>query len=62
LDSIVHTHEAAISLHADQFATGLVLGPPLAAVVTFVGLVKDTVMFNHGNAPLPLVAERVQVF
>jgi len=39
-----------------------VLGPSVAAVVIFVGLLKVTAMFNHGKARLPLATERVQVF
>ncbi len=42
-----------------KFATILVLGPPLVAVVIFEVLLNATAMFNHGNIRLPLGVDRV---
>jgi sterol desaturase/sphingolipid hydroxylase (fatty acid hydroxylase superfamily) len=36
-----------------KFATVLLLGPPLVAVVIFEVLLNATAMFNHGNLKLP---------
>jgi len=42
-----------------KFATILVLGPPLAAVVIFEILLNATAMFNHGNIRLPAAVDRI---
>lgn len=42
-----------------KFATIVVLGPPVVAVVIFEVLLNATSMFNHGNVRLPAVADRV---
>jgi sterol desaturase/sphingolipid hydroxylase (fatty acid hydroxylase superfamily) len=41
-----------------KFATILVLGPPVVAVVIFEVLLNATAMFNHGNVGLPLGLDR----
>ena len=42
-----------------KFATIVVLGPPVVAVVIFEVLLNATAMFNHGNVRLPLGLDRV---
>ncbi len=42
-----------------KFATILVLGPPVVAVVIFEVLLNATAMFNHGNIRLPGRVDRV---
>ena len=41
-----------------KFATIVVLGPPVLAVVIFEVLLNATSMFNHGNIRLPLGVDR----
>jgi sterol desaturase/sphingolipid hydroxylase (fatty acid hydroxylase superfamily) len=42
-----------------KFATIVVLGPPVLAVVVFEVLLNATSMFNHGNARIPEGVDRV---
>lgn len=42
-----------------KFATIVVLGPPVLAVVIFEVVLNMTAMFNHGNVRLPLSIDRV---
>ncbi len=42
-----------------KFATIVVLGPPVVAVVIFEVLLNATSMFNHGNIRLPAALDRV---
>lgn len=42
-----------------KFATIVVLGPPIIAVIIFEVLLNATSMFNHGNVSLPLGLDRV---
>lgn len=42
-----------------KFATILVLGPPVVAVVVFEVLLNATAMFNHGNVSLPGPVDRL---
>lgn len=42
-----------------KFATILVLGPPVVAVVIFEVLLNATAMFNHGNIRIPVGVDRV---
>jgi sterol desaturase/sphingolipid hydroxylase (fatty acid hydroxylase superfamily) len=42
-----------------KFATIVVLGPPLVAVVIFEVVLNATAMFNHGNIALPKGLDRV---
>jgi len=42
-----------------KFATIVVLGPPVVAVVIFEALLNATAMFNHGNIRLPAGVDRV---
>jgi len=42
-----------------KFATILLLGPPVVAVVIFEVLLNATAMFNHGNVRLPQGVDRV---
>jgi sterol desaturase/sphingolipid hydroxylase (fatty acid hydroxylase superfamily) len=42
-----------------KFATIVVLGPPVVAVVIFEVVLNATAMFNHGNVRLPLGLDRV---
>lgn len=42
-----------------KFATIIVLGPPLVAVVIFEVMLNAMAMFNHGNVRLPLGLDRV---
>jgi sterol desaturase/sphingolipid hydroxylase (fatty acid hydroxylase superfamily) len=41
-----------------KFATILVLGPPVVAVVIFEVVLNAMAMFNHGNVRLPLIIDR----
>lgn len=42
-----------------KFATILLLGPPVVAVVIFEVILNATSMFNHGNLRLPIRVDRV---
>jgi sterol desaturase/sphingolipid hydroxylase (fatty acid hydroxylase superfamily) len=42
-----------------KFATIVVLGPPVVAVVIFEVLLNATAMFNHGNIGLPARLDRI---
>jgi len=42
-----------------KFATIIVLGPPVVAVIIFEVLLNATAMFNHGNIHLPKGIDRV---
>ncbi|MDY6980788.1 MAG: sterol desaturase family protein, partial [Pseudomonadota bacterium] len=42
-----------------KFATIVVLGPPVVAVIIFEVLLNATAMFNHSNVRLPLGLDRV---
>jgi len=42
-----------------KFATIVVLGPPVVAVVIFEVTLNATAMFNHGNVKLPLGVDKV---
>ena len=42
-----------------KFATIIVLGPPVIAVVIFEVMLNATAMFNHGNIRLPAGVDRV---
>ncbi|MFW2440323.1 MAG: sterol desaturase family protein [Arenicellales bacterium] len=42
-----------------KFATILLLGPPVAAVILFEIILNVTAMFNHGNVGLPAGLDRV---
>ncbi len=53
-----HTLEIILSMLI-KFATILLLGPPLVAVVIFEVLLNATAMFNHGNIRLPAGVDRV---
>jgi sterol desaturase/sphingolipid hydroxylase (fatty acid hydroxylase superfamily) len=53
-----HTLEIILSMLI-KFATILLLGPPLVAVVIFEVVLNATAMFNHGNIRLPLGLDRV---
>jgi sterol desaturase/sphingolipid hydroxylase (fatty acid hydroxylase superfamily) len=52
-----HPFEIVLSMLI-KFATILVLGPPIVAVVIFEVLLNATAMFNHGNVRLPLGLDR----
>ena len=53
-----HPIEIALSMLI-KFATIVVLGPPVLAVVIFEVLLNATSMFNHGNIRLPAALDRV---
>ena len=53
-----HTLEIILSMLI-KFATIMVLGPPVVAVVIFEVLLNATAMFNHGNVRLPAGLDRV---
>jgi sterol desaturase/sphingolipid hydroxylase (fatty acid hydroxylase superfamily) len=53
-----HTLEIILSMLI-KFATIVVLGPPVVAVVIFEIVLNATAMFNHGNVRLPLGLDRV---
>jgi len=42
-----------------KFATIVVLGPPVVAVVIFEVMLNATAMFNHGNVRLPIALDRI---
>ena len=42
-----------------KFATILLLGPPVIAVVIFEVVLNATAMFNHANVKLPLAVDRI---
>lgn len=53
-----HTLEILLSMGI-KFATIVVLGPPVVAVVIFEVVLNATAMFNHANVRLPLALDRV---
>jgi len=53
-----HTIEILLSLLI-KFATIVVLGPPVVAVVIFEVLLNATAMFNHSNVRLPTRLDRI---
>ena len=53
-----HTLEIVLSMLI-KFATIMLLGPPLVAVVIFEVLLNATAMFNHSNIRLPAGLDRV---
>ncbi len=53
-----HTFEIILSMLI-KFATIVVLGPPIVAVVIFEVILNALAMFNHGNVRLPLGLDRV---
>lgn len=53
-----HPVEIILSMMV-KFATIIVLGPPVIAVVIFEVLLSATAMFNHGNVRLPFKVDRV---
>ncbi len=53
-----HTLEIILSMLI-KFATIVVLGPPVVAVVIFEVILNATAMFNHGNVSLPRGLDRV---
>ncbi|HEC19029.1 MAG TPA: sterol desaturase family protein [Gammaproteobacteria bacterium] len=53
-----HTIEIILSMLI-KFATILVLGPPVVAVVIFEVVLNAMAMFNHANVRLPLGLDRV---
>lgn len=53
-----HTLEIILSMLI-KFATILVLGPPIVAVVIFEVMLNATAMFNHGNIRLPHAVDRI---
>lgn len=53
-----HTLEIILSMLI-KFATIVVLGPPVVAVVIFEVVLNAMAMFNHGNIKLPLGLDRL---
>ncbi|MCU7891700.1 MAG: sterol desaturase family protein [Candidatus Thiodiazotropha sp. (ex Ustalcina ferruginea)] len=53
-----HTIEIILSMLI-KFATIMVLGPPVVAVVIFEVLLNATAMFNHGNIYIPEKIDRI---
>ncbi|MCB1761125.1 MAG: sterol desaturase family protein, partial [Gammaproteobacteria bacterium] len=53
-----HPLEILLSLLI-KFATIVLLGPPVVAVVLFEVLLNATAMFNHGNIRLPVELDRL---
>ena len=53
-----HTLEIILSMLI-KFATIMLLGPPVVAVVIFEVLLNATAMFNHGNVSLPARLDRL---
>jgi sterol desaturase/sphingolipid hydroxylase (fatty acid hydroxylase superfamily) len=53
-----HTLEILLSMLI-KFATIVVLGPPVVAVIIFEVLLNLTAMFNHSNARIPVAIDRV---
>lgn len=52
-----HTIEIILSMLI-KFATILLLGPPLVAVIIFEVMLNATAMFNHGNISLPKALDK----
>lgn len=53
-----HTIEIILSMLI-KFATILLLGPPVVAVIVFEIILNATAMFNHGNIGLPKSLDRI---
>lgn len=53
-----HTIEIILSMFI-KFATIVVLGPPVVAVVIFEVILNGMAMFNHANVKLPLGIDRI---
>jgi sterol desaturase/sphingolipid hydroxylase (fatty acid hydroxylase superfamily) len=53
-----HTIEIILSMLI-KFATIIVLGPPVVAVIIFEVILNGMAMFNHSNVKLPLGIDRV---
>ena len=53
-----HPFEIVLSMLI-KFATILLLGPPVAAVIVFEVVLNTMAMFNHGNVGLPAKLDRV---
>jgi len=53
-----HTLEIILSMGI-KFATIILLGPPVFAVIIFEVILNATAMFNHGNIRLPKSIDRV---
>jgi len=53
-----HTLEILLSMLI-KFATILLLGPPVLAVILFEIILNATSMFNHANVRLPFTADRL---
>ena len=53
-----HTLEIILSMLI-KFATILLLGPAVVAVIIFEVMLNATAMFNHGNVKLPLSVDRI---
>jgi len=52
-----HTLEIILSMLI-KFATILLLGPPVVAVIVFEVILNATAMFNHGNISLPKTLDK----
>lgn len=52
-----HTIEIILSMLI-KFATILLLGPPVVAVIIFEVILNATAMFNHGNIGLPKILDK----
>jgi sterol desaturase/sphingolipid hydroxylase (fatty acid hydroxylase superfamily) len=52
-----HTLEIILSMLI-KFATILLLGPPVVAVIVFEVILNATAMFNHGNISLPKTIDK----
>ena len=52
-----HTLEIILSMLI-KFATILLLGPPIVAVIIFEVILNATAMFNHGNISLPKTIDK----
>ena len=52
-----HTLEIILSMLI-KFATILLLGPPIVAVIIFEVILNATAMFNHGNISLPKIIDK----
>ena len=53
-----HTIEIILSMLI-KFATILLLGPPVVAVIVFEIILNATAMFNHGNIGLPKTLDKI---
>lgn len=53
-----HTLEIILSMLI-KFATILLLGPPVVAVIMFEVILNATAMFNHGNIGLPKTLDKI---